>query len=252
MDQIVSALRDQLDELSGLLAGRDEADFALPTPGCPGWTVSDVVLHLAQTDEYAIASAEGRLPEGPANLAGPTAPVETVDDTAALMVERERGQPASVVRDRWQSSADTLVAVLDATDPHKRVRWVAGKLSARTLAATRISETWIHTGDVAEAFGVSLPPTNRLRLIARLAWRTLPYAFDRAGRELHGPVAFELQSPSGEPWSFHPDDDPVTVIRGDALELCLVAAQRLDPADAGLRGEGPDADTVLELVRTYA
>ena len=62
MDEIVSALRDQLDELAGLLAGRDEADFALPTPGCPGWTVADVVLHLAQTDEFAITSAEGRLP----------------------------------------------------------------------------------------------------------------------------------------------------------------------------------------------
>jgi len=252
MDEIVSALRDQLDELSALLAGRDEADFARPTPGCPGWTVADVVLHLAQTDEFAIESAAGRLPEGRANLAGPTAPVEAVDDTAALMVERERGQPASVVRDRWQASADTLVTVLDTTDPHTRVRWVAGMLSARTLATTRISETWIHTGDVAEAFGVELAPTDRLRLIARLAWRTLPYAFERAGRELHGPVAFELRSPSGEPWSFIPDDDPVTIIRGNALELCRVAARRLDPADSSLRGEGPDTDAVLELVRTYA
>ncbi len=65
-------------------------------------------------------------------------------------------------------------------------------------------------------------------------------------------MAFELRSPSGEPWSFVPDDDPVTVIRGDAIELCRVAAQRLDPADSGLRGEGPDADAVLDLVRTYA
>ena len=76
-------------------------------------------------------------------------------------------------------------------DPHARVTWVAGELSARTLATTRLAETWIHTGDVAPAFGSS-SPTVRLWHIARLAWRTLPYAFARPGAT--GPVAFELRA----------------------------------------------------------
>ena len=83
-------------------------------------------------------------------------------------------------------------------DPHARVTWVAGELSIHTLATTRLAETWIHTGDVADAVDVMLVPTDRLRHIARLAWRTLPYAFGRAGRELSGPVAFELIGPDGE------------------------------------------------------
>ena len=58
--------------------------------------------------------------------------------------------------------------------------------------------------------------------------------------------------PSGGDWTFAPDDDPVTTIRGDGVELCLVAARRVDPAETGLEGEGPDAAAVLELVRTYA
>ncbi len=64
----------------------------------------------------------------------------------------------------------------------ERVTWVSGQLSLHTLTATRLSEAWIHTGDIASALGVDLAPTDRLRHIARLAWRTLPYAFDRAGR----------------------------------------------------------------------
>jgi hypothetical protein len=36
------------------------------------------------------------------------------------------------------------------------------------------------------------------------------------------------------------------------VELCLVAARRVDPADTALEAEGPDARAVLELVRTYA
>jgi uncharacterized protein (TIGR03084 family) len=120
------------------------------------------------------------------------------------------------------------------------------------LATTRLAETWIHTGDVADAFDVGLDRAPRLRHIARLAWRTIPYAFARAGRELSGPVAFELQGPNGDEWTFVPDDAPATTIRGDGIELCLVAARRVDPADTSLKGEGPDAAGVLELVRTYA
>ena len=66
-----------------------------------------------------------------------------------------------------------LVEVVGTMDLSARVTWVAGELSARSLATTRLAETWIHTGDVADALGVSLVPTDRLRQIARLAWRTL-------------------------------------------------------------------------------
>ena len=69
-------------------------------------------------------------------------------------------------------------------DLSTRVRWVAGDLSARTLATTRLAETWIHTGDIASAIGIEPVATDRLRLIARLAWRTLPYAFDRVEEPL--------------------------------------------------------------------
>ena len=44
----------------------------------------------------------------------------------------------------------------------------------------------------------------------------------------------------------------MTTVRGDALDLCLVAGQRADAADTGLVAEGPDAEGVLALVRTFA
>jgi hypothetical protein len=44
----------------------------------------------------------------------------------------------------------------------------------------------------------------------------------------------------------------MTVIRGDGVELCMVAGQRLEWTEAALKGHGPDAEAVLELVRTYA
>src|SRR5207253_10380436 len=105
----------------------------------------------------------------------------------------------------WQASADRMGAALRTCDPSARVQWVAGTLAARTLATTRLAETWIHTGDIAFGLGVTLEPQPRLRHIPRLAWRTIPYAFDREGRPAPGPVAFRLVGPDGAAWDFGDD-----------------------------------------------
>jgi uncharacterized protein (TIGR03084 family) len=251
VDEVLTALVDQQAELAAILAAMDEADWSRPTR-CVGWDVSDVVLHLAQTDELAIGSAEGRYEEVVYRLGAGLPPVASVDDSAAALVQRERDAPSAAIHRRWASSADALVVALGAGDLSRRVRWVMGELSARTLATTRIAETWIHTGDVADALGTGLPDTDRLRLIARLAWRTVPYAFSSAGQSLQGPVAFRLTSPDGHPWEFLPDEPAVTTISGPAAELCAVAARRVAASATSLRGVGPDADAVLTLVRTYA
>jgi len=254
MDAILNALGEQHAELAALLEPLDDQGWSSPTR-CEGWAVADVVLHLAQTDQLALASAQGRFADGLVVLAGGLEGRGNVDDGAAAMVERERGLSNAALVERWRAGAAALRATLAAADPHQRVDWVAGQLSVHTLVATRLAECWIHTGDVAEAIGVAQVPTDRLEHVARLAWRTLPYAFARAGRELPGPVAFELRAPSGAAWHFVPTDSTSrasTTIAGEGVELCLVAARRVAPAETSLRGSGPDADAVLELVRTYA
>lgn len=246
-------LTAQHHELAGLLDGLDAAGWAAASR-CEGWTVADVVLHLAQTDEMALASLEGRLPQHMDLVAQAWAGAADVDDGADRLVAAERHQqPAQGIHQRWLDGTARLRAAFAGHDPSDRVQWVAGLLAARTLATTRLAECWIHTGDVAHGLGVEVPPTDRLRPIARLAWRTLPYAFARAGRELGGAVAFHLTGPSGDEWRIEPDDDAaVTVITGPALDLCRVAGQRAAAADTALTATGPDAGPVLELVRTFA
>ena len=251
MDRVVAALEDQQVELSDLVAGLDDAGWQAPSR-CEGWTVADVVLHLAQTNDMALASLEGRLPAFLEDFYAGLPAAADVDEGADLAVRRERGAAPAELLDRWRAGAATLLAAFEASDLQTRVTWVAGDLTARTLATTRLAETWIHTGDVAAGLGVELEPTERLWHIARLAWRTLPFAFARAGRTLSGPVAFDLRAPGGDGWHFSSEDEPLTTVSGDALELCLVAGRRLPGAESDLRAEGPDADAVLELVRTFA
>lgn len=246
-------LAAQHAELAGMLDGASSAGWAAPSR-CEGWTVSDVVLHLAQTDEMALASLEDRLPQHVESVARVWAEAADVDDGAGRMVaiEREARSPAEI-HQRWLDGTARLRAAFAERDPSARVQWVAGELAARTLAVTRLAECWIHTSDVAEPLGVEQPVTDRLRPIARLAWRTLPYAFARAGRPAPGPVAFHLTGPAGDEWRFDPDGDAApTVLSGPALDLCRVAGRRAVAGDTALAATGPDATAVLGLVRTFA
>ena len=65
-------------------------------------------------------------------------------------------------------------------------------------------------------------------------------------------MAFELTGPGGATWRFAGDEPPATTVTGPALDLCLVAARRVDPAATRLTTDGPDGPAVLALVRTYA
>ena len=249
MDELLEDLAAQHAELAELLSGLGSSDGARPSR-CPGWSVTDVVLHLAQTDEMALASLDGRLEKHLEAKAAAWADATNVDDGAGLLVAAERGDAFEAVRHRWSSSSQALRTALAGRNPSDRVTWVAGQLAVQTLATTRLSECWIHTGDVADGLGVTLPVPDRLHHLARLAWRTLPYAFAQADKQLSGPVTFELTSPSGETWTFGAGGS--TIVRGTALDLCEVAGQRADAVETGLTATGPDASAVLELVRTFA
>jgi uncharacterized protein (TIGR03084 family) len=262
----LAGLADELDALRAVVTTIEGSDWDRPTR-CEGWTVADVLLHLAQTNEFATASLRDEFGPrhafaAPAASGAPRAAGDDVDAAAAAAVEAQRHTTPAEILARWERSAATMLDAFRARDLHDRVQWVAGTLSARTLVSTRIAETWIHAGDITAALGIEQAPTSRLREIARLAWRTLPYAFARAVYEASGEVGFALIGPDGEEWSFGPTNrsaaevadraSELTVIRGPALDLCMVAARRLDPGASSLRGTGPDTEAVLRYVRTYA
>jgi len=254
MDVVVAALSDQHDELERLVAPLGAAGWASPAPDCPGWDVADLVLHLAQIDEWVMAGpVEGHAAAAARMAGGPAAPGETTDDTVGRMVAHERGDPPQQILARWRNSSRTLRAFFLARGPRDPLPWILSDLPARTLATTRVVECWIHTRDVANALGTTTREGGRLWHVARLAWRTLPYAFTRAGRPAIPPeaVRLALTAPDGQEWTFGPEHAP-TVISGPALEFCLVAARRIDPSTTRLVATGPDAEPVLALVRTWA
>jgi uncharacterized protein (TIGR03084 family) len=166
------------------------------------------------------------------------------------LVRAERQAPAAVLQ-RWRTARLTAIAALRAADPDQPLPWAAAPLKPATLATTRLAEHWAHGLDITGPLGLAFTDTARLRHIAWLAYRTLPYAFARAG-EQPGSVFCALTAPDGtETWRYGPPEAD-SVITGSAGAFCRVAAQRLTPAQSGLIGTGPNGATALGLLRSYA
>ena len=242
---IFEDLAAEQERLEKILAGLDEAQWRTAS-AAEGWTVADVVLHLAQSDEAAAATAtHGTLRGGLDRVAG-----DTTDERAANAVRNERAAPAEIF-DRWQRARQAAMTAMRAADPDRPVQWMVGTIKPATLATTRLAEAWTHGLDIAGPLDAGFPDTGRLRHIAWLAHRTLPYALSLTGAQAVA-VRCELTAPDGaEVWRFGPQDAE-SAITGAAGEFCRVAAQRLDPARSGLEATGPHGAAALRVVRTYA
>ena len=247
---IFDDLAAEQERLAEILFGLDEAQW-MSASGAPGWTIADVVLHLAQSEEGIRATASHQqLRTGLGSVAG-----DTTDGRAAAAVRMERAAPAEVFA-RWQRAWQAALAAVRAADPDQPLQWVSGPVKPATLATTRLAEHWAHGLDITGPLGIEFPDTERLRHVAWLAHRTLPYALSVAGQP---PLAVrcELTAPNGpapddtDTWRFGPPDAGST-ITGMAGDFCRVAAQRLDPAESGLRTSGPHGATALRVLRTYA
>jgi len=240
---IFDDLEAEQDRLEGILSGLDERQWTAPS-SAEGWTVSDVVLHLAQSEEAVVASATGgSAGRWPAS----GAPVDAVADQ---LVQAERAQPGPIF-ERWRTARRGAVAALRAADADHPLPWVVGSIKPATLATTRLAEHWAHGLDITEPLGIAWPDTDRLNHIAWLAHRTLPYAFRVAGQEPQQ-VRCELTAPDGATtWKYGPAGTD-SVITGPAGAFCRVAAQRLAPQDSGLTATGPYGPAALNVVRTYA
>ncbi|MZF90853.1 TIGR03084 family metal-binding protein [Streptomyces sp. SID5643] len=244
---VIDDLREESEELDRLVAGLSPQRWSLPTPA-PGWTVAHQIAHLAWTDRsalLAVTDADGFRTLVEKALA---APGSFVDEGA----EEGAGAAPGELLARWRGGRTALEDALRAAPPGARFPWYGPPMSAASMATARLMETWAHGQDVADALGVVRPPTDRLRHVAWLGARTRDFAYG-----VHGltppadPFRVELRAPSGDLWTYGPQDAAQRVT-GSALDFCLLVTQRAHRTGLALRADGPDADRWLDIAQAFA
>jgi uncharacterized protein (TIGR03084 family) len=244
IDDVLDDLVAEYDRLEAILESLTDDQWRSESDA-KGWTVTDVMIHLAQTEEAVVGTTTR--PNEPNRLDRGGV---TLDEWVDRQVASERDEPA-VVFARWKAARRASVDALRSADPDARYSWAHTPLKPRTLATTRLAEHWAHALDVTVPFDIALPDTNRLRHIAWLGHSTLPYGFELQGQEAQ-PVYCELTEPDGASvWRFGPPDAE-SKVTGAAGAFCRVGAQRLSPDASGLVTSGPHAEAALRVLRNYA
>lgn len=239
--EIYDALEAEEQQLAAVLAGLTTAQWDAPA-ACAGWSMADVLLHLAQCEEAVVATLQGDALDW-------SALGDSVESAMDSYVAAERsGGPAVLAR--WEGARRAALAAFRAADQRARFAWVTNTLRPASLATTRLAEHWAHALDIAGPLGIDYPDTDRLRHILWLAHATLPYAFGVAGEDAPS-VRIEAVAPAGEVWVFGAEDAEA-VVRGSAGELARIGARRLDPGGSSVTTSGQRGGEVLARLRNFA
>jgi len=247
LEQVLADLAAEGDALDALVAPLDESGWRTLTPA-DGWDIATTVVHLAWTDECAIAAGTDKETWDALVLRAMGNPEGFVDDEAFAGAKATGAE----IYARWTASRPDLGAMLRAYPEGQKLPWYGPPMSPTSMATARFMETWAHALDVADALGARPEPTDRIKHIAHLGVRTRGFAFGVHGLEAPAEeIRVELTAPSGETWTWGPEE-AVQKVTGSAYDFCLLVTQRTHRADTDLVAVGEDAERWLGIAQAFA
>jgi uncharacterized protein (TIGR03084 family) len=233
-------------DLDALVSHLDDDQWSTPTPS-EGWDVRDSIAHLAVSERLAATAEE--VPD--AFRAQRDEMLADLDATEAAMLAEGRARSGRAVLEWWRAERARTLVGLRRHAPGDRIEWITGPMSAVSFTTARLMETWAHGHDVAEALQVVRSPTVRLRHVADLGVRTRSFSYAINGLDLpDGDVRVELAGPDGGEWVWGASTSDV--IRGDAIDFCLLVTKRRRPEESELEVVGPRAQEWLRIAQAFA
>ena len=244
--EVLADLSTEAGLLDDLVAPLDEPGWRRPTPAA-GWDVATQVAHLAWTDEVAVMAAIA--PDAwQVVLEEAAQDIEGFNDACAADGARA---PGAEILERWRRSRRRLAETLTSLPEGTRISWFGPPMSATSMATARFMETWAHGLDVADALGVALEPTDRVRHVVHIGVRARDFAFSLHDLEPPAvPFRVELRAP-GRELTYGPEDAEQSV-RGSAYDFALLVTQRRHRDDLVLEARGADAETWLDIAQAFA
>jgi enediyne biosynthesis protein E11 len=246
LQDVISALTAEGEEVNHMVAGLDADQWTLPTPA-PGWTIAHQIAHLSSM--FRLAGLAASDPDGFAALLSRLSADFAANVNAAL-AEYLADAP-EVLFTRWRTECDTAIKAIAAVPPTEPVQWLVRPLQPAVLAAAGMMELFGHGQDIADALRVRRERTDRLWYVVDFGVRTWDFGYQP--RKLTPPqeeFRFEITAPSGSVWEFGPSDAQQR-ISGPAEDFCLLVTRRRHPADLAVIASGAQAQQWLEIAQAY-
>ncbi len=200
-------------ELADLVLGLDDDDRARLVPATPGWTVTDIILHVASVCESVFA---GDFPREFFNNFGDEQAIRTLNEWTARDVAQRAQQSLEETVAEWDKAASRVSSMMRAEEP-----WPQGfpPFADRVL----ITDTTVHQQDIYGALGIERGRTEPPVKIGLSS-----YIFIAGMRlEKDGVPAFQLSS--GEKSWVVGTGEPEATVTASRFELFRALSGRRSP-----------------------
>jgi uncharacterized protein (TIGR03084 family) len=243
---IISDLIAEGRQVDQLVADLTVPQWQLPTPA-PGWTVAHQIAHLSSI--FALAGMAASDPDAFRGLNQRLGSDFDVNVAGALAQYMD-GSP-DVLLQRWHTERGAAERALAAAPPGELLPWLVRPVPPAVLAAAGMMELFGHGQDIADAIGVRVERTDRIRHLAEFAVRVWDFGYLARGLTPPGDAfRYELTAPSGAVWEFGPRD-AVQRITGPAVDFCLLVTRRRHRDDLALQTSGREAGYWLDIAQAY-
>lgn len=246
LDVVLSDLTADGEQLDRLVSGLDVDQWNLATPA-PGWTIADQIAHLAFIFRLAATAAT----DAKAFQAMTAGAQQDFDGAVNAALKDYENDTPDVLLARWRAERAAAVDGLASVPEGETVPWLVNPLPPIVLACAGIMEQFAHGQDIADALGVELERTDRLRHLVVFAVLTQDFGYLSRGLTPPGvPFRFEITGPSGEVWAYGPEDAE-NRITGPANDFCLLVTRRRHRDDVAVTAVGQEADRWLDIAQAY-
>ena len=141
LPDLYEQLRNDISELAAAL-GPEELDK--PVPATPGWSIRDVVAHLAADASCTVA---GDFPHEFFEAFGESAAVAKVNEWTSRQLEERRGRPLEDLLQEWKSSSHDLTAMMRGEKS-----WPEGTVAFADRVI--LTDAAVHQQDIFGALGI--------------------------------------------------------------------------------------------------
>ena len=244
-DTVLVDLQSEIAATHSLLASLTLKQWGLVTPA-PGWTVADQVIHLGLFDRRAMWSMTD-----PDVFHADREQMASAGGVEGIHAA-ERSRDVAELFKWWQEGAAALVHAASQIDLSQRCAWYGPSMSGTSMLTARLMENWAHAHDIADAASMPVVATSRLRHVAHIGVRAMPFAF--AANKLPAPVGevyVELTAPDNSLWAWG-DSSASSSVRGSALGFCQAVTQRRHIADCALTTVGEPATQWMSIAQAFA
>jgi uncharacterized protein (TIGR03083 family) len=203
-----------------------------PVPCCPGWTLADLVWHLAEVQHFWAWVVRSRAPDPSTYVKPPRRP----DDELLGFVAAQSAE---------------LETVLAGADPSARVWTWAPRQDVGFVLRRQTMEASVHTVDVEQVLGNEHPIPTDVGLDGLDEWLEVmvPGALPDGPPGGAHPVVFHVVDARAERTLFPGSRPfPIAVLTGNAGDLLLAVWRRVPLEVLTVDGDGLQAAAMIDLV----